>query len=245
MGDKGGKKDKAKQEQQLARKQQEKQGKKQDKAPPKPRGAGKQRTRYEREAQPPDGASFLSDPHRAPAPPTRQEAPGAGGLPAPGHRPRRGRIGSEAPSAEQPGSVPAGTRHMTNGATMSYDAASTDTDTADPIARQQPSRMPYGRYQPYHRQFSIELPDRQWPNRLIERLERPIIATSANRSGYSTCRSGIEVFGTMDGRVDLILDAGEADRLPATTVDITLPQWNVIKVGAITEAQLDDCLSGA
>ena len=35
MGDKGGKKDKAKQEQQLARKQQEKQGKKQDKAPPR------------------------------------------------------------------------------------------------------------------------------------------------------------------------------------------------------------------
>jgi L-threonylcarbamoyladenylate synthase len=83
------------------------------------------------------------------------------------------------------------------------------------------------------------------PNRLIERLERPIIATSANRSGHSTCRSGIEVFGTMDGRVHLILDAGETDRLPATTVDITLPQWSVIKAGAVTEAQLDDCLSGA
>jgi tRNA A37 threonylcarbamoyladenosine synthetase subunit TsaC/SUA5/YrdC len=49
----------------------------------------------------------------------------------------------------------------------------------------------------------------------------------------------------MDGRVHLILDAGEADRLPATTVDITSPQWSVIKEGAITEAQLDDCLSGA
>lgn len=83
------------------------------------------------------------------------------------------------------------------------------------------------------------------PNRLIERLERPIIATSANRSGHSTCRSGIEVFGTMDGSVHLILDAGEADRLPATTIDITSPQWSVIKEGAITEAQLDDCLSGA
>ncbi|MDA0205667.1 MAG: L-threonylcarbamoyladenylate synthase [Acidobacteria bacterium] len=82
-------------------------------------------------------------------------------------------------------------------------------------------------------------------NRLIERLERPIIATSANRSGHSTCRSGIEVFGTMDGRVHLILNAGEADRLPATTVDITSLQWSVIKEGAITEAQLDDCLSGA
>lgn len=83
------------------------------------------------------------------------------------------------------------------------------------------------------------------PSRLIECLERPIIATSANRSGHATCRSGIEVFGTMDGRVHLILDAGETDRLPATTVDITAPQWSVIKQGAITETQLDDCLSGA
>lgn len=83
------------------------------------------------------------------------------------------------------------------------------------------------------------------PNRLIERLEMPIIATSANRSGHSTCRSGIEVLGTMDGRVHLILAAGEADRFPATTVDLTSPQWTIIKEGAITDAQLDDCLSGA
>ncbi|MEJ3742237.1 2-isopropylmalate synthase [Actinomycetes bacterium KLBMP 9797] len=39
---------------------------------------------------------------------------------------------------------------------------------ADPIARQQPSRMPYQRYQPYHQQFAIDLPDRQWPTRRIE-----------------------------------------------------------------------------
>src|SRR5215813_9837741 len=39
---------------------------------------------------------------------------------------------------------------------------------SNPIAQQRPSRMPYGRYQPYHRQFSIELPDRQWPSRRVE-----------------------------------------------------------------------------
>ncbi|MFC0533087.1 2-isopropylmalate synthase [Phytohabitans kaempferiae] len=42
------------------------------------------------------------------------------------------------------------------------------TRDQDPIARQRPSRMPYQRYQPYHQQFSIELPDRQWPTRRIE-----------------------------------------------------------------------------
>jgi 2-isopropylmalate synthase len=44
--------------------------------------------------------------------------------------------------------------------------------TADPIARQQPSRMPVHRYRPYHEQFVVDLPDRQWPARHIERTPR-------------------------------------------------------------------------
>lgn len=81
------------------------------------------------------------------------------------------------------------------------------------------------------------------PSKLIERLGMPLIATSANRSGCATCRSGIEVFGTMDGRVDLILDAGEVANDGATTVDVISPQWSVIKAGAITEDQLASCLN--
>ena len=42
-----------------------------------------------------------------------------------------------------------------------------DTDT-DPIARQRASRMPYQRYQPYHQQFAVDLPDRRWPTRQVE-----------------------------------------------------------------------------
>ncbi len=44
--------------------------------------------------------------------------------------------------------------------------------TADPIARQQPSRMPVHRYRPYHEQFAVDLPDRQWPTRHVERAPR-------------------------------------------------------------------------
>jgi 2-isopropylmalate synthase len=42
----------------------------------------------------------------------------------------------------------------------------------DPVARQRPSRLPYERYQPYHRQFSVDLPDRQWPGRHISTAPR-------------------------------------------------------------------------
>ncbi len=47
-------------------------------------------------------------------------------------------------------------------------------------------------------------------NALLERLAQPLVSTSANISGQPTCSSGIEVFGAMDGRVDLVLDGGLA-----------------------------------
>ena len=79
---------------------------------------------------------------------------------------------------------------------------------------------------------------------LLEWLDQPLIATSANLSGQPTCRSGIEVFGTMDGRVDLVLDGGTCSGQGATTVDITEPYWKVIREGAVSEKEIADCLKG-
>ena len=77
---------------------------------------------------------------------------------------------------------------------------------------------------------------------LLARLNQPLIATSANISGRPTCRSGIEVFGVMDGRVDLVLDGGMCSGPGATTIDITEPLWRVIKTGAVEEKEIADCL---
>ena len=77
---------------------------------------------------------------------------------------------------------------------------------------------------------------------LIDRLGHPIIATSANISGSPTCRSGIEVFGKMDGRLDLVLDGGLCSGPGATTVDITEPCWKMIREGAISESDIAACL---
>ncbi len=82
------------------------------------------------------------------------------------------------------------------------------------------------------------------PNELIKLLEAPVIATSANISGQPTCRSGIEVFGRMDGRVDLILDAGEVSGSGATTVDLTEPEWRLIREGGVSRRQIEDVLAG-
>ena len=79
---------------------------------------------------------------------------------------------------------------------------------------------------------------------ILEKLGQPLIATSANLSGMPTCSSGIEVFGVMDGRVDLVLDGGQATGVGATTVDITEPYWRVIKEGMITERDVAEVLRG-
>jgi L-threonylcarbamoyladenylate synthase len=77
---------------------------------------------------------------------------------------------------------------------------------------------------------------------LIARLNQPVIATSANISGLPTCHSGIEVFGIMDGRVDLVLDGGHCEGMGASTVDITEPEWHMIREGAISQKEIAECL---
>jgi L-threonylcarbamoyladenylate synthase len=80
---------------------------------------------------------------------------------------------------------------------------------------------------------------------LLEELQQPVIATSANLSGQPTCRTGIDVFAAMDGAVDLVLDSGLCPGEGSTTVDVTEPYWRVIKEGAITEKQLQETLKGS
>ena len=81
-------------------------------------------------------------------------------------------------------------------------------------------------------------------NALLERLAQPLIATSANLSGQPTCTSGIEVFGVMDGSVDLVLDGGTIAGAGATTIDVTEPYWRMIREGAIAEKEIAEVLKG-
>lgn len=79
-------------------------------------------------------------------------------------------------------------------------------------------------------------------NAIIEKIGHALVATSANISGEPTVSSGIELFATMDSRVDLVLDGGLCTGIGATTVDITEPYWRVIKEGAISEKEIAERL---
>jgi L-threonylcarbamoyladenylate synthase len=82
----------------------------------------------------------------------------------------------------------------------------------------------------------------QVANDLIAALNQPLIATSANISGSPTCRSAIDVFGMMDGRLDLVLDGGICVGEGSTTIDITEPYWKIIKQGAVEEKEIAELL---
>jgi L-threonylcarbamoyladenylate synthase len=90
--------------------------------------------------------------------------------------------------------------------------------------------------------LALRQPRAKIANAIIAALNQPLISTSANISGSPTCRSGIQVFGTMDGRVDLVLDGGACSGAGATTVDITEPYWKIIREGAIEERQIAEAL---
>ncbi len=93
--------------------------------------------------------------------------------------------------------------------------------------------------------LAMRQPKSRVPQALLEKLGQPLVASSANLSGQPTCASGIEVFGVMDGRVDLVLDAGAIRGTGATTVDITEPQWKVIREGAVPVRDIAEVLRGA
>jgi L-threonylcarbamoyladenylate synthase len=82
-------------------------------------------------------------------------------------------------------------------------------------------------------------------NALLEKVDQPLIGTSANLSGKPTARSGIEVFAQMDGMLDLVIDGGICGGEGSTTVDITEPYWRMIKEGAVSEREIADTLKTA
>ncbi len=43
---------------------------------------------------------------------------------------------------------------------------------AGPVARQNPSRMPFERYRPYETPYRVDLPDRQWPSTVVTKAPR-------------------------------------------------------------------------
>ena len=92
------------------------------------------------------------------------------------------------------------------------------------------------------RRLAVRQPSSPIARALLARCGMPLIATSANVSGYPTCASATEVLAMLGNHLSLILDSPVPDQQIATTVDLTVPTWRLIREGAISGGELKEFL---
>ena len=90
--------------------------------------------------------------------------------------------------------------------------------------------------------LSVRKPSAPIPLGILAAFGMPLVATSANISGYPTCREASEVLASLGIHLSLILESTIPDSHSATTVDVTVPKWRLIRSGAVTEEELRDFL---
>lgn len=90
--------------------------------------------------------------------------------------------------------------------------------------------------------IALRIPDYKLIHYLLERLSRPLVATSANISGHSPTREIQEVLNQFKNekyQPDLVLDAGElADNEPSTILDLSTSEPKITRVGPVSREQL-------
>ncbi len=81
---------------------------------------------------------------------------------------------------------------------------------------------------------AVRLPRSALIRSLARRARRPLTGTSANLSGRAGGRSADEAARQMGALLDLLLDAGPAQRrLPSTIVDLTRGRPRIVRAGAV------------
>jgi L-threonylcarbamoyladenylate synthase len=77
---------------------------------------------------------------------------------------------------------------------------------------------------------------------LVRAVGAPITATSANRSGAATCRTGEEVLGQLGGELKFILDGGLTPGSEGSTIaDVTVEPPKIVRAGAIAADEVLRC----
>ncbi len=96
---------------------------------------------------------------------------------------------------------------------------------------------------------AIRMPSNSTANLLIRMADTPIAAPSANLSGSPSPTTFMHAKSDMDGRVDMIIDGGNADiGVESTVVDMTGQTPVILRPGAVTREDVasvcGDCIYG-
>ncbi|MBI5305087.1 MAG: threonylcarbamoyl-AMP synthase [Chloroflexi bacterium] len=91
--------------------------------------------------------------------------------------------------------------------------------------------------------IAVRVPNHRVTRTLIESLNAPLAATSANLSGGSDPATAAEVLAQLNGRVPVILDGGPTrGNVPSTVVDVTTDPPRILRVGVISVEEIERVL---
>ncbi len=91
--------------------------------------------------------------------------------------------------------------------------------------------------------IGVRMPDHKIPLELIQRAGTPLAAPSANLSGKPSPSFAAHVISDLTGRIDVILDGGEAAiGLESTVIDMTVDPPDVLRPGAISIKELESVI---
>lgn len=91
--------------------------------------------------------------------------------------------------------------------------------------------------------IGVRMPDHRTPLELIRRAGTPLAAPSANLSGKPSPSLAAHVISDLTGRIDAILDGGEAAiGLESTVIDMTAEPPVVLRPGAVSIGELESII---
>lgn len=80
----------------------------------------------------------------------------------------------------------------------------------------------------------VRMPDYPVARALIDAVGEPLAAPSANLSGKRSSISAEDVLADLEGRIDLVLDAGPSPlREPSTVLDLTVTPPRILRQGSL------------
>jgi len=93
-----------------------------------------------------------------------------------------------------------------------------------------------------HDTIAVRMPDHTWLLNML-RASGPLAVTSANRSGEQNSVKGSDVLVALRGKIDLLIDGGDAPcALPSTIVNCTCNPPEILRTGPISKSRIHDDL---
>ena len=92
--------------------------------------------------------------------------------------------------------------------------------------------------------LAFRMPKNTVAKDLISKSHVPVAAPSANLSGGKPPTDASKILKEFDGKIDLILDAGKTEfGKESTIVDATITPYKILRIGAVSEAEIDQVFS--